>query len=77
MKWIHYAFRSSTLGFVMDEFIFFHGAVLGSNIMDPSTSRNPIDNANRYKTVLLLSKKNLSVGELRGHSLRHYGHKGD
>ena len=66
MKRIHSAFRSSTLGFVMDEFIFFHGAVLGSNIMDPSMSRNPIDNVTRDKTVLSLSKKNLSVGEIEG-----------
>ena len=71
MKRIHSAFRSSTLGFVMDEFIFFHGAVLGSNIMDPSMSRNPIDNVTRDKTVLSLSKKISQWGKLRGHRLRH------
>ena len=71
MKRIHSAFRPSTLGFVMDDFIFIHGAVMGSNIMDPSTSRNLIDNVIRDKTVLLLSKKISQWGKLRGHRLRH------
>ena len=38
---IHSAFRTSALGFVMLALIVFHGAVFGSNIMDPSSSFNP------------------------------------
>ena len=63
---IHSAFRTSALNFVMLALIVFHGAVFGSNIMDPSSSFNPIDNTTRDKTVLSLFKKNRSDAEIEG-----------
>ena len=53
---IHSAFRTSALNFVMLELIVFHGAVFGSNIMDPLSSLNPIDNTTRDKTVLFWTR---------------------
>ena len=74
---IHSAFRTSALNFVMLALIVFHGAVFGSNIMDPFSSFNPIDNTTRDKTVQSLSKKIAPMQKLRGGPLHYQGHTGD
>ena len=77
VSWIHSAFRTSTLNFVMLALIVFHGAVFGSNIMDPLSSFNPIDNTTRDKTVLSLFKKIAPMQKLRGGCLHYQGRTGD
>ena len=61
---IHATFRTSAFGLVMLAFIIFHGAVFGSNNMDPSSLYNPIDKITRDKIVLSLSKKNCLDAEM-------------